>query len=126
MAAAPIHGKAGAITFSNLTLGIKGWTLDYTSDTVDATDFVTAALGYRVFLAGISSWKATVKANFDPANTAVVNNAPAALTLTVSGDADFQGNAIMTSFKVSTSFDGIVEVDYEFQGTGALTVDTTP
>ena len=35
----------------------------------------------------------------------------------------FEGNAIMTSFSVSSSVDGAVEASFSAQGTGALTMD---
>ena len=114
MAAAPIHGKSGSITFAGLTLGIKEWSFDYTSDTADSTDFVAAAAGYRTFLPGIAQATGTVKANWDTANTVVPNAAAASLTLTVSGTANYSGSAILTGLKVTQGYGGIVEVDYNF------------
>lgn len=126
MSAAPLHGKGGSITFTNLTLGVKEWSSDIMCDVGDTTDFAAALAGWRTYLAGVSSWKATAKANFDPANTAAPGGAASSLVLTLVAGATLTGNAIMTNWKIGTSFDGIVTCDYEFQGTSTLTIVTTP
>lgn len=119
---AEVHGKSGSITYSNLTAGVKGWTLNYTCDTAETTDLADS--GVRTYIAGLTGWTATVEANFDNANTAAPGDS-ATLTLTVSTGIDYEGTAICTGLRVNTDVGGVDTVTYEFQGTGTLSVDMT-
>lgn len=114
---AEVHGKGGSITFTNLTAGVKTWSLSYDADVAEVTDFADA--GVKAYIAGGSGWTATCTANWDSANTAAPGDS-ATLTLTVTAGSTYSGTAILTSQVVSVNHDGVAEVTYNFQGTGAL------
>jgi len=116
---AEVAGYGGSISFTNLTAGAKGWTVDYTGDPLETTDFADA--GVRTYIAGLTGWTATVSANWDAANTAVPGNS-ATLTLTADTGDTYAGTAIMTGLSASVSVDGVNQVNYSFQGSGTLTI----
>lgn len=116
---AEVKGTAGSITYTNLTAGVKAWTLNYTADTVETTDFADA--GVATYLGTITRWNATVTANWDAANTAKPADS-ASLTLTVTSGKTYSGTAICTGMTPSTEVAGIAQVTYTFQGSGVLTI----
>jgi predicted secreted protein len=42
-----------------------------------------------------------------------------------SGDKFYEGNAIVTGYNISASFDGMVEAEMTFTGTGTLSLSTS-
>jgi len=121
-----IAGKSGFVKYDGGTeiSAIKSWSIDYTVDALDTTDF--AAAGVRTFIAGCSSWSGT----FDGYKSAAP---PASFIGTIfSGDfgesdttgQHFAGDILITGFHPSVSFDGAVAYSWDFQGTGALTIAT--
>ena len=116
---AEVHGNGGSITFTNVTAGVKSWTLNWAADTHDITDFADGTA--RTFKNGLTSWTASCECNYDATNTADIEDAAATLTLIVGGAVQYSGSALMTSMDVSTSVDGIVTMTYGFQGSGTLT-----
>jgi hypothetical protein len=124
---AEVHGKAGSITLASLTVGVKSWSLSYTADAPETTDFADAVAtgNTRTFIPGLRTWTATVEANWDAANTLAPGDAAATLTLTANSAATadtYSGSAICTGLTVGVSYDGVNTATYTFQGTGALTV----
>jgi hypothetical protein len=115
---AEIHGNGGSITFTNLTAGVKSWTLNWVGDVHDITDFADGTA--RTFKAGLTSWTATAECQLDAANTAAPGDS-ATLTLNVDGTINYAGTAIITSMAPSVPVDGIVMVSYSFQGSATLT-----
>ena len=116
---AEVKGTAGSITYTNLTAGTRSWSLNYTADTHETTDFADAGVG--TYLGGITRWNATVTANWDAANTAAPGDS-ATLTLTVTSGKTYAGTAIITGMTPSTDVQGIAQVTYTFQGSGTLTI----
>src|SRR3989304_1423152 len=98
--------------------GIKSWTLDYTADTLDATDFDDA--GVKAHIIGGSGWSGSFEGFKD--TTPLGIGAEVYLTLGESNNAyqNWIGKAIITAYHPATSHDGIVTYSYDFQGTGAL------
>lgn len=99
--------------------GIKSWTLDYTADTLDATDFDDA--GTKAYIIGGSGWSGSFEGFKD--TTPLGMGAEVYLVLGESTTAyqNWIGKAIITACHPSTSYDGIVTYSYDFQGTGELT-----
>ena len=114
---AEIHGNGGSITFTNLTAGVKSWTLAWKGEVHDITDFGDGTA--RTFKGGLTSWTATAECQLDAANTAAPLDS-ATLTLDVNGTIDYEGTAIITGMNPSVPVDGIVMMSYSFQGTGTL------
>jgi len=120
---AQISGKAGEVQVAAATVnGIKSWTVDYTLDALDTTDFADS--GTRTYIAGISGWSGSFEGFKDAAPTGI--GSEIALILSASTDAtqDYTGQAILTGSHETVSVDGIVSISYDFQGTSTLTVPT--
>jgi len=115
---AEIHGNAGSITFTDITAGVKSWTLNWDAEVHDITDFGDGTV--RTFKGGLTTWTATAECQLDAANVAEPGDS-ATLTLSVDGTIDYEGTAILTNMSVSTPVDGIVTTSYSFQGSGTLT-----
>jgi len=115
---AEIHGNAGSITFTDITAGVKSWTLNWDAEVHDITDFGDGTV--RTFKGGLTTWTATAECQLDAANVAEPGDS-ATLTLSVDGTIDYEGTAILTNMSVSTPVDGIVATSYSFQGSGTLT-----
>ncbi len=118
---AKLAGKAGFVDTvgsgaAGAVLGIKSWTLDYTTDALETTDFSVA--GVRAYIVGCSGWSGS----FEGYKDAAPQTQGASLTLRLYENATcyWYGTALLTGTHPSTSFDGVVTVSYDFQGTGAL------
>ena len=118
---AHLSGKAGYVQSPNTVAGIKSWTLDYTVDTLDATDFDDA--GVRAYIVGCSGWSGSFEGFKD---TTPLPLAGAAVTVKLyesqTANQFWTGSAFVTGIHINSSHDGIVTYSYDFQGTGALTV----
>jgi predicted secreted protein len=115
-------GKAGQVDVGSEVTGIKSWSLDYTVDMLDTTDFGDS--GVRNFIAGCSSWSGTFEGYKDGTPEDLTTGAAITLKLYETQEADefWTGDAYITAAHPTASFDGIVSYSYNFQGTGALTV----
>lgn len=118
---AKISGKAGQVDAASEVVGIKSWTLDYTIDTLDTTDFNDA--GVRTYIVGCSGWSGSFEGYKDGAPLPLAG-ASVTLKLYESQTANqfWTGSAFITGIHSNASHDGIVSYSYDFQGTGALTV----
>ena len=122
-------GSEGTIKIGNDTLGeLRSFSLETTSETIEDTSMGDTARTYKV---GLTSFTGTASVFFDELDTAqIALVAGASITLNVypegatSGDTFYSGSAIVTGKTINSSFDGMVEAEVSFQGTGALTVDT--
>ena len=116
-----ISGKAGQVDAASEVLGVKSWTLDYTVDVLDATDFDDA--GVRAYIVGCSSWSGSFEGFKD---TTPLPIAGAAVTIKLyesqAANQFWTGSAYITGIHANTSHDGIVTYSYDFQGTAGLTV----
>ena len=108
---------------------IKSWSLEITSDTVDASIIGTS---WRKNQATIKSWSGSFEGFWDETDTDGQGALSAGGTVTLnlypegddSGDTYWTGDAIITSISYSAAFDGIGEASFSFTGTGALTEST--
>ena len=120
---AHISGKAGQVDAAAEVTGVKSWTLDYTADTLESTDFADA--GVKTYVVGGSGWSGSFEGLKDGAPLALAGASVAiALKETQTATQKWTGSAFITGIHASTSADGIVTYAYDFQGTGALTVAT--
>ena len=122
---AHVSGKAGNVTITagDIT-GVKSWTLDYSVDMLDTTDFIDGAAtnAARTFLPALSTWSGSFEVVKGSAPSALGTSAtPVALKLEEDGSVFWTGNAFVTGIHASTSVDGLVMYTYDFQGTGELT-----
>ena len=83
------------------------------------------------YKSGLTAWSGTASLYFDEADTAqTALTVGSSITIKVyfegqaSGDKFYEGSAIVTGKSVSASFDGLVESEISFTGTGALSLST--
>jgi len=102
--------------------GIKSWTLDYTVDPLEVTDFADA--GVRAYIAGCSQWAGSFEGYKEAAPLTI--GGIYGLELRESGTAtqQYRGSALITGLHANTTFDGVVTYGYDFQGTMGLVVAT--
>ena len=116
-------GKAGQVDAAAAVTGVKSWSLDYTADTLETTDFADA--GVKTYVVGGSGWSGSFEGLKDGAPLALAGASVAiALKETQTATQKWTGSAFITGIHANTSADGIVTYAYDFQGTGALTVAT--
>ena len=129
---AHLAGKSGAVystttggtaTGAAVVAGMKSWTLDYTTEAIESTDF--ADVGVKAYIAGLSGWAGSFEGYKDGAPGLTVGTSYILHlregTLTTER---YTGTAIITGLHGSASIDGVVTQGYDFQGTGALTPPT--
>ena len=98
--------------------GIKSWTLDYTADTLDATDFDDA--GIRAHIIGQSGWSGSFEGYKDTTPLSIGSEVYLVLGESTTAYQNWIGKVIITACHPTTSYEGIVTYSYDFQGTGAL------
>jgi len=114
---AKIAGKDGSVDTGSAVAGIKSWTLDYTTDALETTDF--AAAGVKSYIVGGSGWSGS----FEGYKDGGPQTEGSSVTLTLyeySSTTYWQGTALIVGTHETVSHDGVVSVSYDFQGTGAL------
>ena len=103
--------------------GINTWSLDYTSDALESTDFASA--GIKDYIIGGSGWAGSFAGYKEgiPLSIGEIYGVELAESATVTEM--WLGNAIITGVHPSVGHDGIVSYSYDFQGTGNLQIATT-
>ena len=122
-------GSEGVIKIGSTVLGeLRSYTLEQTSDTIEDTSLGDSS---RTFKTGLKGFSGSASLFFDEADAGqLLVTAGSAITINVSpegtqaGDKFFSGDAIVTCYNVSASFDGMVEAEMTFTGIGAVTVGT--
>ena len=103
--------------------GIKSWTLDYTNEALNTTDFGNS--GVSAFIPGITAWIGTFEGYKEGIPLSIGSEVYLVLGETSTGSQCWIGKAIITGAVPSTDYDGIVSYSYTFQGTGALEEPST-
>ena len=122
-------GSEGKISIGSDTLGeLRSFSLESTAETIEDTSMGDSARTYKV---GLTAFTGTASVFFDETDTAQGNvDAGTEITLNVypegdtAGDTYYTGSAIVTGRTINSSFDGMVEMELSFQGSGALTETT--
>lgn len=122
-------GLKGYVGVSTAVAGINTWSLDYTVDMLETTDF--PASGVATYIPGPYRWSGTFSGYKDgtPQSLGTVSSIDLWLVESTSetlASASFEGRAwngaaYISGIHPTTNFDGIVSYAYDFQGTGALT-----
>jgi len=125
---ARLAGKTGMLNLETSDeAGIRNWTLDYTVDVLDTTDFADGAAtnAARTFLPGLSSWSGTFEGLKDGAPYPLTFDSTTQ-TIKLEEDAThyWEGECFITGITANVSVDGVVTYAYTFQGTGELTEST--
>ena len=103
--------------------GINTWSLDYTSDALESTDF--ANVGVKAYIVGGSGWSGSFAGYKEgiPLSIGEIYGVELAESATVTEM--WLGNIIITGVHPSVGHDGIVSYAYDYTGTGNLTSAST-
>ena len=133
MAASP--GKLGTINYDGGNVAtLNNWGLDVGNEMLTVTSFTTSAPQWIEVITGLSGFTGTVSGIFDGASTGqndLITNSiiPAAATVILELDqavgGKFSGSVFLSGMSMSVAIDGLDEVSWDMQGTGALTYTTT-
>ncbi len=122
-------GAKGYVGASTAIAGINQWSMDYTVDMLETTDFSVS--GVAAYIPGVNRWSGTFSGYKDGAPKGIGATAAVDLWLiesaTTAGVASTEakawtGSAYISGIHPTTNFDGIVSYAYDFQGTAAVTV----
>lgn len=120
--------KAGSAGSEAVVGEIRSFSIEQTADTIEDTKMGDAA---RTYKPSLTSFTASIDAMFDDGDatqTAMSIGSELSFLFQPEGDTagDYQlsGSGIVTGISRSQSFDGLVEISFSVQGTGALTVGT--
>ena len=100
--------------------GIKSWTLDYTADPLETTDFGDA--GVKSYIIGASGWSGTFEGYKDGVPLTIGTAVVLAMGESLTPGQQWLGDAFITNVTPNVSHDGVVSYSYSFQGSGALQV----
>lgn len=122
-------GSEGTIKVGTTVVGeLRSYSLDQTADTIEDTSMGDTTRTYKTAL---KAWSGSASLFFDETDagqTALAIGTSVALKVypegASSGDKYYYGDAIITGSNISASFDGMVEAEVTFTGTGALTLGT--
>ena len=122
-------GSEGTIKVSTTVVGeLRSYTLEQTADTIEDTSMGDTSRTYKSALKG---WSGSASLFFDEADAGqllLVLGTSIALKVypegASTGDKYYYGDAIITGSNISASFDGMVEAEVTFTGTGVLTLGT--
>jgi len=132
-------GKEGAVYIgTNAVAEVRDFSIETTSEIVDAT--VMGSTGdWMVKKATQKGWSASINCYYDSSDddgqnamgegtgNAIEDGTVVAIKLYPEGNTStkdyFYGDLLVTSISRSASFDGLVEVSFSGEGTGALTRD---
>ena len=123
-------GQSGTVKLGSNAVGsVSGFSLDTTGDVIENSNLGSTA---RQFLAGRTSWSASVECHFDETDSngqqALTVGSSVALNLypegADSGDYYFSGTWLIGSNSISIPTDGIIEASFNATLTGALTRGT--
>jgi len=115
------HGEVRVVSTAAVA-GINQWTLDYTVDMLETTDF--SASGIASYLPGISRWSGAFSGFKDGTPIALGVTTTVSVELYESSVTKWVGTAFINGVHPANNFDGIVQYAYDFTGTGALTSAT--
>lgn len=123
-------GSEGVIfNDTNQVAEVRSFSVDEVMDTIEDTAMGDSS---RTYKAGLKQFTATVSAFWDETDTNGQGGFDVGSEVTLklypegnaSGDTYYSGTALVTGKTINSSFDGMVEAEYSFQGSGALTETT--
>jgi len=114
---------------TNQVAEVRSFSIDEVMDTIEDTSMGDSSRSYK---AGLKQFTATVSAFWDETDTNGQGGFDVGSEVTLklypegnaSGDTYYSGTALVTGKTINSSFDGMVEAGYSFQGSGALTETT--
>ena len=122
-------GSEGTIKVGTTVVGeLRSYTLDQTADTIEDSSMGDTT---RTYKAGLKAWSGSASLFFDETDAGqllLVLGTSVAIKVypegSSTGDKYYSGDAFITGSNISASFDGMVEAEVTFTGTGALALAT--
>jgi predicted secreted protein len=129
-------GKDGIVKVGANNIGqIRNFSVEQTADTIEDTSMGDTA---RTYKDSLTQFTASIDALFDQSSADSVTADAAQVAMTIgstatfkflpqgdtTGDYQLSGSGIVTSISRSQSYDGLVEISFSIQGSGALTIGT--
>ncbi len=120
-------GSEGVVKIgSNTVAEVRNWQISEKADVIEDSVMGDTA---KTFQSSLTEWEGSVSCFWDETDTngQVALTIGASVTLNVypegasSGDNYYTGTALVTSIENRANHDGMVEADFSFKGTGALT-----
>ena len=123
---AHLAGRTGMVYIGSDVTGCRSWSIDYTVDMLDTTDFADGAAtnSARTFLPGLSGWSGSFEVVKDGAPNALSFSSSVTLKLEEDTTYFWTGTAWITGVHATNLVEGLVMYSYNFQGTGELTEST--
>lgn len=130
-----IAGKSGKMTLAKegsdqKIVGITNWSLSLVISTLDTT-----ALGddWKSYILGLKEWTASASGNYEVTGAsttevttqealqdAYLNGTPVNVKFYVDSEHYYEGNAVIASLSIDDTLEDVVNISFEFTGTGAL------
>lgn len=128
---AKFSGRTGYVGVSTAVAGINQWSMDYTVDMLETTDFSVS--GVAAFIPGVYRASGTFSGYKDGAPRGLGTVSTIDLWLVESASAAvasseakvWKGSAYISGIHPTTNFDGIVSYAYDYQITGAVVSPTS-
>ena len=124
------RGCYGVVEIStNAIAEVKSWELNTSAEVLDSSSIGSCTKSYTV---GAVDWSGTISCWWDATDSTGQELMGVGDTVSLSvqpegdtaADVTYSGSAIITSIARSGAVDSIVEANFSFQGTGALTQGT--
>lgn len=129
-------GKDGIVKVGANNIGeVRNFSVEETADTIEDTSMGDSA---RTYKDSLTSYTASIDALFDQSTADSVTADAGQVAMTIgstatfkflpqgdtTGDYQLSGEGIVTSISRSQSYDGLIEISFSIQGSGALTIGT--
>lgn len=123
---ARITGKEGSVSFLGSTVNITKWSLEIACDIIDITSSSSINNAKEYISNGRNVWSGTFESIAEIGSTGISPSTFFAVTINLTTAADhlWSGNAYIRRKNTSVDVSGTepVKIQYEFQGTGLLSV----
>lgn len=129
-------GKDGIVKVGANNIGeVRNFSVEETADTIEDTSMGDSA---RTYKDSLTTFTASIDALFDQSSADSVTADAGQVAMTIgstatfkflpqgdtTGDYQLSGSGIVTGISRSQSYDGLVEISFSIQGSGALTIGT--
>jgi len=120
-------GYGGSVKVGTATIAELGeWSLDIGVDTQETESFGDQ---WKEYVATLKEWSGSCSGRWDMTDTAgqkalqdaLLGGTTVTIKFYIDSTKNYSGTAIIEKISVKSSVDGVVEVDFSFKGTGALT-----
>ena len=111
------------IRAAKIVAGINSWSLDYTVDALETSDFQSA--GVKSYIAGGSGWSGSFSGYKSGAPLSIGSQYGIELAESATVTQMWLGTIIIMAVHPSVGFDGVVSYSYDFQGSGVLQIAST-